>query len=110
MPTLSELHVEHGRCFPDNAELYWLRFDCPLHGAAYPCTIKFHRAGADEPAGVWTSTGPWKVWPGLEHLGATPDIGVLTLQPSVRYNTHGRKRPTCGAHFVITEGRIVLDG
>lgn len=101
---LADLNPEHGAvndvAYPGR---YWLSFACPAtpKGRVY---VQFHR-GAPEP-GVWQCTSPWRVFPGLEHLGERPDVSCLTLVPSIGEHSHGRTG-RCAGHVSVINGEIV---
>ena len=100
MTKLADLHPEHGATgIPGR---FWLMFDCQT-APGQRVYVQFHR-GAPEP-GVWQCTSPWRVWPGLEHLGESPDVSCLTLLPSIADHSHGRG-PRCPGHCSITNGMV----
>lgn len=83
-----------------------LAFDCPKCGPRYIVHVNFHReAPAD---GVWQIASPTHLYAEAASEGAYwgADLETLTLVPSIRNNTHGRKHPECGWHGSVTNGEV----
>lgn len=101
MPTkLRDLRPEFGATGIEGR--FFLTFDCPTtpKGRVY---VQFHRGPSE--VGVWQCTSPWKVTPGLEHLGELPDIDCLSLLPSIGDHSHGRTG-RCTGHVNVHNGEI----
>jgi len=98
---LTELRPEFGATgIPGR---FFLTFDCQVtpKGRVY---VQLHRGAAE--SGIWQCTSPWKVFPGLEHLGEQPDLDCLTLVPSIGDHSHGRTG-RCPGHVNVTGGMVL---
>lgn len=102
MTKLADLHPEHGAT--NQPGRFHLSFDCQT---TQGCRVQiyFHR-GPQEP-GVWQCTSPFRVFPGLEHLGECPDIARLTLVPSIGDHIYKRNQPRCQGHVSIINGEML---
>lgn len=67
--------------------------------------IYFHRA--PQAPGIWQCTSPWRIIPGLEHLGEMPDMAVLTLVPSIGDHTCRKRGERCQGHASIINGEVL---
>jgi hypothetical protein len=89
---LNDLHPE---CTPvHGTHRYLLAFDCAQCGRPYRIFIQFHRGAHQE--GIWSWVSP----------GDVPDMGTLSLIPSIHFHTHGPRHPTCGWHVHIIDGVV----
>jgi hypothetical protein len=98
---LTELHPEFGTTGIDGR--FFLTFDCPKTPGC-KVFIQFHRDR--QLPGIWQCTSPWKVFPGLEHLGEQPVLEQLSLIPSIG-DHHYKRMIRCFGHVNITNGEVV---
>ncbi len=82
---------------PDGAMLL---FDCPLCGKGYQVAVLVHNAAPKHP--IWKWNGPTPE--AAQAAGKPPDWNSITLEPSIRNHSHGRK--PCGWHGSIENGEI----
>jgi hypothetical protein len=98
MARLLDLKPEWG-LIPGKSDHWWLLFDCPSCGAPKRVYVQFRRAAISEP-GVWEMKSPLT----QGEFGAYPDMGSLTLVPSIGEPSHGRYR--CSWHGTIADGNV----
>lgn len=80
-----------------------LVFDCPKCGAIHRVILRCRMGGPPQAPGIWA----WRC--GDDYWNS------FTLEPSVQDPVTGRDRvtkqvKTCGAHFSVRDGEVVLNG
>lgn len=77
-----------------------LSFWCPLCGKPFSCSIFVGEDRRESPR-------RWKADP---LPGADNWFDVVTITPSIGYNSHGPKKPTCCFHGNIINGEVSFPG